>query len=214
VRVSTSISVLRRDKRFTCLIKKHGLPNWTKRKNSFQSLVRSIVYQQVSGKAASTILARFAAIFPGTRFPTPKEVGAMPIENIMAAGLSPQKASYVKDLALKFSNGTIQPRSLYKMTNEEVVVHLTQVKGIGTWTAHMFLISTLNRPDVLPTGDLGIRKGFQIVYRLKSLPEHAKMESIAKPWRAYASVASWYLWRAADEASSRGGPSFGKKKRV
>ena len=127
----------------------------------------------------------------------------MPIEKMRAAGLSGQKASYIKDLAEKFSDGTIKHKTLHKMETEHIVEHLTQVKGIGVWTVHMFLIFTLNRPDVLPTGDLGIRKGFQIVYGLKNLPDHAHMEKLARPWRAHASTASWYLWRAADQAKRR-----------
>ena len=118
-----------------------------------------------------------------------------------SAGLSAQKVSYIKDLAVKFSDGTIEHRALHKMTTLDLIEHLIQVKGVGVWTVHMLLIFTLNRPDVLPTGDLGIRKGFQSLYRLKTLPDHKKMESLAKPWRAHASVASWYLWKVADEKS-------------
>lgn len=124
----------------------------------------------------------------------------MPIERLRSAGLSGQKASYIHDLAEKFSDGTIKHRSLHRMPSEELVVHLTQVKGIGVWSVHMFLIFTLNRLDVLPTGDLGIQKGFQAVFKLRTLPSHAQMERLAKEWREHASVASWYLWRAADEA--------------
>lgn len=202
-----SVAALRRDKRFAPLIKKHGVPafKWSnfERGNAFQSLCRSIIYQQVSGAAAATILARFIALFPKSRFPTPEAVSKMPIKKMRAAGLSAQKASYIKDLALKFSDGTIKHASLNTMTNSEILEHLIQIKGIGAWTVHMFLIFTLNRPDVLPTGDLGIRKGFQILYRLKSLPDHAKMEQLAKPWRAHASIASWYLWRIADETKKK-----------
>lgn len=198
-----SISVLKRNKRFARLIKKHGLPEfkWNnfERGDVFQSLCRLIIYQQISGKAASSVLVRFKALFRGTTFPSPKMVLEASTQRLRTAGLSEQKSLYIKDLALKFSDGTIKHRSLDKMTNERVVEHITQVKGIGSWTVHMFLIFTLNRPDVLPTGDLGIRKGFQILYGLKTLPDHAKMEKLAKPWRAHASMASWYLWRVADE---------------
>ncbi len=124
----------------------------------------------------------------------------MPVERLRSAGLSSQKASYIHDLAKKFSNGTVRHRSLSRMSSEELVEHLTQVRGIGVWSVHMFLIFTLNRLDVLPTGDLGIQKGFQSVFALRTLPSHAHMESIAREWREHASVASWYLWRAADEA--------------
>ena len=192
--------ILKRDKHFAPLIKKYGLPDLKRKGKPFQALVRAIIGQQVSGAAARSIMARFVGLFPAGKFPTPEMVRAMSLEKMRAAGLSGQKSSYIKDLAEKFSDGTIRHRSLHRMPTEEIIEHLVQVKGIGVWTAHMFLLFTLNRPDVLPTGDLGIRKGFQIVYGLKSLPDHAKMERLAKEWRAHASAASWYLWRAADEA--------------
>jgi len=197
--LSHSVRMLERDKRFAPLIKKHGLPDLVRGKNPFQALVRSIIHQQVSGAAAETIHARFLALFPRSKFPTPEMVTAIPIERMRAAGLSGRKASYIKDLAEKFTDGTIRHRSLHKMESADIVEHLTQVKGIGVWTVHMFLIFTLNRPDVLPTGDLGIRKGFQALYKLKSLPDHAQMERLARPWRPHAAVASWYLWRVANE---------------
>lgn len=213
-----SIVVLKRDKRFAPLIKKHGLPDLKRPSTTlrasgkyFHALVRSIIHQQVSGAAAETIHARFLALFPKAPpaggFPTPAAVRAIPLPKMRAAGLSGQKASYIKDLAEKFADGTIRHRSLHKMETGDLVVHLTQVKGIGVWTVHMFLIFTLNRPDVLPTGDLGIRKGFQALYKLKGLPDHAQMERLARHWRPHASVASWYLWRVADEAKLKVRPA-------
>lgn len=197
---STSIQALRRDPRFATLIKKHGAPDLKRGKNPFQALCRAIIYQQVSGKAAASILKKFIALFNTRKFPTPEEVVRMPVERLRSAGLSGQKASYIHDLAEKFSNGTIRHRALHRMSSEDLVEHLTQVKGIGVWSVHMFLIFTLNRLDVLPTGDLGIQKGFQAVFKLRTLPSHAQMERMAREWREHASVASWYLWRAADEA--------------
>ena len=209
--LSDSLRALRRDKRFAPLIKKHGEPDLKRPSTGlrasggkyFQALVRSIIHQQVSGAAAETIHARFVGLFPKGTFPTPEMVCAMPLEKMRTAGLSGRKASYIKDLAEKFCDGTINHRSLHRMESADIVEHLTQVKGIGVWTVHMFLIFTLNRPDVLPTGDLGIRKGFQILYGLKDLPDHTRMEKLAEGWRAHASTASWYLWRAADEAKLR-----------
>ncbi len=200
MKVNNSMIILAQNSRFAPLIKKHGLPDLSRGMNPFHALVRSIIYQQVSGKAAAAILKRFTDFFGGKQFPTPEKVVLTPLEKLRSAGLSSQKASYIKDLAQKFSDGTIKHKSLHKMTNAEIIEHLIQVKGIGVWTVHMFLIFTLNRPDILPTGDLGIRKGFQILYRLKTLPDHVTMERLAKPWREYASVASWYLWRVANEA--------------
>ncbi len=198
--IEASVRHLKKDARFASLIKKHGTPDLKRGNNPFQALVRSIIYQQLSGKAAGTIYKRFLAIFPTKRFPTPEEVKKVNVAKLRTAGISNQKASYLHDLADKFSNGTIKRRTLHTMTSAELVEHLVQVKGIGEWTVHMFLIFTLNRPDVLPTGDLGIKKGFQIVYNLKKLPEKKQMEQLAAPWREHASVASWYLWRAADDA--------------
>ncbi len=198
--LSDSVAFLRRNPFFTRLVREHGTPDLKRGRDPFRALVRAIVYQQVSGKAAASILARFIALFPRKKFPTPDDVRRMPVRKLRGAGLSAQKASYVKDLAEKFLDGTVEYRTLHRMETDAVVGHLTQVRGVGVWTAHMFLIFTLNRPDVLPVGDLGIRKGFQIVYGLRTLPDAEKMEKLAKPWHAHASAASWYLWRAADGA--------------
>lgn len=195
---NNSITALKRHSHFAKLIKQYGMPDRKRRKNPFQALVRAIIHQQVSGASSSAILQRFVDLFHGKGFPTAEKVSETSTKKLRTAGLSPQKAAYIKDLAQKFSDGTIKYRSFQRMSNEEIIEHLLQVKGIGVWTCHMFLIFTLNRPDILPTGDLGIRKGFQIIYHLKNLPDHDKMEKLAKPWRKHASTASWYLWRAAD----------------
>jgi DNA-3-methyladenine glycosylase II len=190
------------DKKLACAIRAHGPLEKhaaSRPKNPFHSLIRAIVYQQVSGKAAQSILKKFKGLF-GNKFPTPKAVLEMPIEKMRAAGLSGQKTTYIRDLALKFTDGTIHPRRLRKMTNEDIIEHLVRVKGIGIWSAQMFLLFTLKRPDILPTLDLGIRKGFQVTYDLKQLPDHPKMERLAKNWRMHASFVSLYLWRFADKA--------------
>lgn len=184
---------------FRPLIKKHGLPETPDKTRPFHALVRAIVYQQISGSAAASILTRFKKLFGG-KLPTPQALAAMPAERLRTAGISPQKAKYLHDLALHFSNGSIDEKKLSRMTNEELITALTQVKGVGVWTVQMFLLFTLRRPDVLPTLDLGIKKGFQVVYGLRALPSHERMEQLARPWRMHASLASWYLWRAADEA--------------
>ena len=195
-----SLKFLKKDPRFAALIKKHGPPVMREKTPYFQALVRSIIYQQVTGKAAASISQKFVALFPNEKFPTPEQVNTKSIEQLRSAGLSGQKASYIKDLALKFTDGTIREKELEKMSTEEVTEHLVQVKGIGVWTVHMFLIFTLGRLDVLPTGDLGVRKGFQVVYNMRQLPTPKQMERRAKEWRQHASVVSWYLWRVADEA--------------
>ncbi len=202
-----SLKILKKDKQLAKLIKKYEEPTleWGGRggKSIFQALVRSIVYQQLSGKAAGTIYGRFTDLFPGKKFPTPEQVVKMDFLKLRSVGLSGQKATYLQDLAQKFVDGTIKHKTLHKMTTEEVTKHLTQVKGVGVWTVHMLQIFTLGRLDVLPVGDLGVQKGFQIAYNLKKLPNAKEMEALAKPWREHASVASWYFWRAADGAKEK-----------
>lgn len=195
-----SLAILRKDPRFAVLIDTYGPPVLKRDMGYFQSLVRSIIYQQVTGKAAAAIMARFVALFPNGTFPTPTQVSKKSIEELRLAGLSGQKASYIKDLALKFSDGTIREKDLDSMSTAEITEHLVQVKGIGVWTVHMFLIFTLGRLDVLPVGDLGVRKGMQVVFKMRSLPTPKQMEQKTKPWRAHASIVSWYMWRVADDA--------------
>jgi DNA-3-methyladenine glycosylase II len=189
-----------KDKKLAKWVREHGLmddKSWRRPKNPYHSLIRSIIYQQVSGKAAATILNKFKNLFGG-KFPTPQQVLAKSETELRSAGLSRAKAVYVRDLAAKFQDGTIEPRKFPKMTNDEIIEHLTHVKGIGVWTAHMFLLFTLRRPDILPTLDLAIKKGFQEVYGLRKLPTHEQMEKLARGWRAHASTASLYLWRASE----------------
>jgi 3-methyladenine DNA glycosylase/8-oxoguanine DNA glycosylase len=198
---SASVALLKKDKWFAALIKKHGPPEIDRyhgKIDVFQALLRSIIYQQLSGKAAATIHARVIALFPDGK-PTPAALLKIRAPQLRKAGLSAQKVGYVRDLAKKCIDGTIDQKLFPKMTSAEIIEHVTAVKGIGEWTAHMLLIFSLNRLDILPVGDLGIRKGFQIVYRLKELPNEKHMEKLAKDWRAHASVAAWYLWRVADE---------------
>jgi DNA-3-methyladenine glycosylase II len=132
-------------------------------------------------------------------FPTPEKVLKIKVEKLRGAGLSGQKASYLKDLALKFKDGTIEPTRFHLMSDAEIVEHVIQVKGIGEWTAHMFLMFTLARPDVLPTGDLGIQKAFQKVFGLQNKPSPERMVRLAKPWVGHRTVASFYLWRFLDD---------------
>lgn len=184
---------------FRPLIKKHGLPGPVEHASAFHSLTRAIIAQQISGSAARSILSKFKALYRG-KLPSPKQLAQTPIDTLRSAGISPQKTGYLHDLAQKFGSGAIREKELAGMTNDEIVATLTQVKGVGVWTAQMFLLFTLRRPNVLPTGDLGIQKGFIALYRLRSLPSPEQMERIAAPWRAHASLASWYLWRAAESA--------------
>lgn len=168
-------------------------------KNPFQSLVRSIIFQQLSGKAASAIMSKFTALFPTKKFPSPADVLKVTDVQLKSAGVSAQKATYLRDLAQQFENGSINTHKLSHMSDEEIIEHLTRIKGVGVWTAHMFLIFALNRPNVLPTGDLAIRKGFMKAYRLRTEPSHDKMHVLAKPHAGEHTYLALYLWGLMDE---------------
>lgn len=163
----------------------------------FDALIRAIVYQQLSGKAAATILGRVLAIY-GNRYPSADELLATPEEPLRAAGLSRQKLSYLRDLARHVADGSLPLDTIHQLDDEVIVEALTAVKGIGRWSAHMFLMFRLGRPNVLPTLDLGIRKGVQRAYRMRALPPPKKVEQIGARWSPYATYACWYLWRSID----------------
>jgi DNA-3-methyladenine glycosylase II len=161
----------------------------------FDHVARAIVYQQLSGKAAATIHARVHALYGG-RAPTPAELAATPAARLRRAGLSRQKLGYLKDLARRAATGRLPLDALDALPDEAVIEALTAVRGVGVWTAQMFLMFRLGRLDVLPVLDLGIQKGMRHTYGLRRLPKPAQMERIAAAWRPYRSVACWYLWRA------------------
>ena len=162
---------------------------------SFATLVRSIVNQQLSGRVANVILGRLMDRLPERKI-TPEAILKLTPARMRKAGLSKQKTAYIRDLARKTVRGHVNFEALPGLPDHEVIEHLTQVKGIGVWTAHMFLIFGLQRPDILPTGDLGVRSAIRKAYGLEELPHPAQMEELAAAWRPYCSVASWYLWRS------------------
>jgi 3-methyladenine DNA glycosylase/8-oxoguanine DNA glycosylase len=162
----------------------------------FHSLAEAIVYQQLHGKAAATIFKRFAAL-AGEPL-TPEGILKLTDEQLRSVGLSKQKSGYLKDLAAKTSTGLLDFSKLDEMADDDVIQHLTQVKGIGVWTAHMFLMFSLRRPDVLPTGDYGIQAAMKKHYRKRKMPKPKEMEKIARAWAPYRSIACWYLWRSLD----------------
>jgi DNA-3-methyladenine glycosylase II len=164
----------------------------------FQSLVRSIMYQQLAGSAASAIHGRFLSLYCGTH-PSAIRLAATPDAELRSIGLSSRKVEYLKGLAEYVAGGKLNLTLIAKMDDEEVIKQLTTVRGIGRWTAEMFLIFCLGRPDVLPVGDLGLQKAMQKVYGLRNLPTQKRMEDISKPWRPYRSVATWYLWRSLEK---------------
>ncbi len=191
--------LLRRDPVLAALIRKHGPCGLAaaQRTDPFSALVRAITGQQLSTKAAATIYGRLVALMPGG-VPTPQALAALTDERLRAVGMSRQKGSYFRDLAEKVMSGALPLASLDAMSDEDVITALTQVKGIGRWSAEMFLMFRLHRPDVLPVGDLGIVNAIRSVYRLRKTPTPERILEIGEAWRPYRSVASWYLWRSLD----------------
>jgi DNA-3-methyladenine glycosylase II len=188
----------RRDSVLRQFIKRHGACRLQQHTRYFETLVNSIVSQQLSTKAADTIFQRFRTLYAPAKFPKPDQIVATPDETLRSVGLSGQKLSYIKDLAAKVDSGAVHLKRITKMSDDEIIAELTQVKGIGVWTVHMFLIFSLGRLNVLPVGDLGIRMAIQRAYNFAAMPKPAEIETIAaqNKWPPYCSVASWYLWRS------------------
>lgn len=165
--------------------------------DAYGALLRSIVGQQLSTKAARSIYDRVTALFGG-RTPTPEELLAYDPEELRGAGLSRAKVTYMRSLAEHVIDGELELDRLHELSDEDITAELTAVKGLGVWTAHMFLIFHLQRPDVLPVGDLGVRNAARQLYELDELPKPAELEALGEPWRPYRSLASLYLWRSLD----------------
>jgi len=164
----------------------------------FSTLVRSIMFQQLSGNVARAIYNRLVdAAAPGGEL-TPEAILKLRPAKLRAIGLSKQKSAYILDLARRTRDGSVVFETIHQLSDQEVIEHLTAVKGIGVWTAHMFLIFALRRTDVLPASDLGVRMAIRKAYQLPELPKPAEIEELARPWRPYCSVAAWYLWRSLD----------------
>ena len=165
----------------------------------YASLIHGIMHQQLAGPAARTIMGRMLAIYGGdARTPTPTEILATPDLTFREAGVSRQKASYLKHLAAHVAAGDLDFAAMDALNDDDVIHRLVAVHGIGEWTAHMFLMFQLGRPNVLPVGDLGVRKGMRTAYRLRTMPTQKQAQKIGAVWSPYASVASWYMWRVAD----------------
>src|SRR5271165_1088860 len=179
------------------IIERVGPPKMQYGEPVFDSLAEAIVYQQLNGKAAATIYKRFAAIAGDPL--TPAGILKLKPEQMRSAGLSKQKTSYLFDMAERAHRGELDFSRLPKMTDDAVIEHLTQVKGVGVWTAHMFLMFSLRRPNVLPTGDYGVQVAIKKHYRKRKLPKPKDMEKIARAWEPYRSVACWYMWRSLDK---------------
>lgn len=166
--------------------------------NYYDSILEAILAQQLAWSAARVIIGRFKGLYGG-RFPTPKEYLSTSAGKLRKVGISPQKYSYIKDLCERLEKGSLKLEKLDRMHDEEIITMLDEVRGIGRWTAEMFLIFSMGRSNVLPVDDLGIRKALQREYRLRRLPERKDFERISKNWHPYRSVATLYLWRSADQ---------------
>jgi DNA-3-methyladenine glycosylase II len=194
----TALQHLKKDPVMAKIIERAGPFTMEYREPSFETLVRSIVSQQLSGRVASVIFARLHAA-AGEEQLTPAGVMKLRSERMRKLGLSAQKTLYIRELAKQTRKGSVVFESIPGLEDAAVIEHLTQVKGIGVWTAHMFLMFALRRPDVLPVGDLGIRAGMKKAYGLAELPKPAEMEDLAAKWRPYRSIACWYLWRSLED---------------
>jgi DNA-3-methyladenine glycosylase II len=192
----------RRDPVLRDLMRVHGKCGLADAQNAepFAALLKAIVSQQLSTKAARTIYTRLLALFDGV--PTPVALAAATDAQLRAVGLSGQKLRYMRDLSERVQEGSLALHALDAMSDDEVIVALTQVKGIGRWTAEMFLMFRLHRPDVLPVGDLGIVKAVQKAYGLRKTPTPDRLSQIGEAWRPYRSVACWYLWRSLNNTAA------------
>jgi DNA-3-methyladenine glycosylase II len=188
--------LMRRDPVLAAVIRKHKTRSLldTPSMDPFPALCRTITAQQISAKAAATIHGRLVALMP--RGVTPAAMMALTDEQLRTAGLSRQKTAYLRDLASKVASGELPVHSLHELTDEAVIEAIVKVKGLGRWSAEMFLMFRLHRPDVLPVDDLGIVNAMQRLYGLRKRPKPDRMKQIAETWRPYRTVACWYLWRS------------------
>jgi DNA-3-methyladenine glycosylase II len=182
------------------LVARIGAPDLKPRRlPPFQSLAHAIIHQQLGSAAAGTILNRFKALFDGDTFPTPTQVVRLDADRLRTAGLSRQKANYIRDLAQKTIDGVVPSlKECDRLSDAELVERLTSIKGVGRWTVEMLLIFNLGRPDVLPVHDLGVRRGFQVAYRKRKMPAPEQLDRYGARWSPHRTTAALYLWRAAD----------------
>lgn len=188
------------------LIREHGkcalVPE--KGRSPFQSLVQAVAHQQLNGTAANTILSRFIKLFPGRKFPKPEDLAKVTDEQIRACGFSFAKIRAIRDIAEKTLSGVVPTsRQIVKLSNDEIIERLIEVRGVGRWTVEMLLIFQLGRENVLPADDFGVRNGFRIAYKKRAMPKPKALLAHGKRWHPHATTAAWYLWRAADAARKK-----------
>ena len=179
-------------------LKSYNVPTLPVEKNYFWALCRSVIYQQISGKAAKKISDRYLSLYANAESMLPSEVIDIDIKKIFKVGISRQKASYIKNIAHAFNTKIIDEKNISKLNDQEIISQLTTIKGVGRWTAEMFLIFTLRRSDVFPVTDLGIQKGFKIFYSLDDLPPIELMNKKSESWKPYRTIMSLYLWYAVE----------------
>ena len=188
------------------LIREHGkcglVPET--RRPPFQSLVQAVAHQQLNGKAAENILGRFKKLFPKRRFPKPEDLAKVTDAQIRACGFSFAKIRAIRDIAEKTLSGVVPTsREIVKLSDEEIITRLTEVRGVGRWTVEMLLIFQLGRENVLPADDFGVRSGFRAAYKNRGMPKPKALLAHGKRWHPHATTAAWYLWRAADAAKKK-----------
>ena len=194
MKIQEGLGVLRKDSILGAIIENVGDYTLKRKNDQFAVLVESIISQQLATKAAEAIFQRFKNLYP--KFPSATQILSTRKTRLRSVGLSEMKVEYLKDLAKHVQEGKLNMRLLSKMSDEDVIDHLTQVKGIGRWTAEMFLIFSLGRQDIFPVDDLGLRKGVQMVFSLPELPKPKDAEKLGERWRPYRSIATWYLWKS------------------
>jgi len=198
-----AIKFLKKDPRLAKIIMQVGDYNVKITKNRYQSLVEAIMSQQLSGSAANSIIKKFKKLSK-SKFPKPLDVIKTSDSKLRTIGLSKMKIIYIKELSKKIESKELNMRKISSQSDEQVIEVLTDVKGIGRWTAEMFLIFSLGRLDVLPVGDLGLKKGIQSMYSLKDLPKKEQIEQLAESWKPYRTVATWYLWKSLERFDTIG----------
>lgn len=195
----------KRDPVMQRLIREHGkcALKPEKRRPPFQSLVMAVAHQQLNGTAANTILTRFKKLFPGGKFPRPEDLAKVTDEQIRAAGFSRAKIKSIRDIAEKTLSGVIpSSRQIVKLSDDEIIARLTEVRGVGRWTVEMLLIFQLGRLDVLPADDFGVRTGFRLAYKKREMPAVKELLAFGEKWKPHRTTAAWFLWCAADAAKN------------
>ena len=196
----------KRDPVMRRLIREHGKCDLSPetRRPPFQSLVQAVAHQQLNGTAANTILTRFKKLFPGRKFPRPEDLAKVTDAQIRACGFSFAKIKSIRDITAKALDGTIpSSRQIVKLSDDEIVARLTEVRGVGRWTVEMLLIFQLGRPDVLPADDFGVRTGFRLAYKQREMPKPKELLAFGEKWKPHRTTAAWFLWCAADAAKKK-----------